>query len=95
MVGASLAMLTLSSDPLWTLPTGQPCWSPSQSIHKGSSWRALLRRCTVVAATLTLFYIFYSHVVSMVTHHPPEPTEPGKRQDYIPEQQGLSCTGDT
>lgn len=35
--------------------------------------------------------LFYN-VVSMVTHHPPEPTEPGKRQDYIPQQQDLSCT---
>lgn len=38
--------------------------------------------------TLMLFY----NVVSMVTHHPPEPMEPGKRHDYIPQQQDLSCT---
>lgn len=86
-------MQTLSSGPLLTLHTRQPCWSPYQCIHKGSSWRALLRCCMVAVSTLMLFYnMFYSHVVSMVTHHPPEPTEPGKRQDYTSQQQDLSCT---
>lgn len=88
MVGATFPMLTLSFGPLLAWHTGHPCWSPCQGIHKGSSWSALPGCCIYYTPPPLLFY----SVVSMFTHHPPEPTEPRKRQDYIPQQQELSCT---